>query len=157
MKPYKALVVPILSLLFLIQPIISLHAQTNAVLKKTHRAAQPQKPVGQLWTEIMAKRDAMAQTIAAKKLEPEVENLAQEIVGLANQLRDQSNHLETDKLVQLDKSVKEIQKLSAELDNLADANNQSGVEAGAKKLDEHLKSIAALYPKGTLPEKTTSK
>src|ERR1051325_11472122 len=130
---------------------VSQSPDTN--LPRVTKPPKPSKTLKQIWTEIMAKRDGMAKTIAAKRLEPEVETLATDIANLARQLPDRSRNLPPEKMDRLKKALQDIQQLSSDLDSTADKNDQAGTQAHARRLDQVLDSIAALYPTGALPER----
>ena len=128
------------------------HAEQKSLVVQDTSQDAP-KNLKETWSQIRRNQEALHKTITARKLEPEVENIAGEISRLARLLPDQSRNLDAQSLQGLDKAIKDINQLAADLDNTSDQNNQAGTEANARKLDEVLNAIAALYPKGALPEK----
>ena len=106
----------------------------------------------EIWVEILRAQDAMAKTITAKKL-GEVEISGFKIAGLAYRLPTLSEKLAPEKMASLKELIKKVQQIAGDLDNTGDSNNLPGTEANAKKMDDVLKEIRALYPEGTLPDK----
>ncbi len=135
---------------FLLVATIATWEPARAEEKRGHSA--PKESLQGVWTQVLKSHDEMGRLIAAKKL-GDVENPAFQIAGLVTRLPGLSEMLPADWMASLKQFIKDVQKLASDLDNTGDSNNLPGTQANAKKLDDVLKSIAELYPKGTLPER----
>ena len=101
--------------------------------------------VGGIWQEIQEHKEGLAKTIKDKKL-ADVHKVAFEIRDFAKALPEKSKDLPPEKLGRVQSSVKQIEKLAADLDSTGDAGDQAGTEANFKKLEGVLKLIEAQYP-----------
>lgn len=105
-----------------------------------------------VWGEVKEHEEALAKTIADKKLES-VHEIAFEIRDMVNALPDKSaKALDTAKLGKLKANAKFVAALAARLDESGDAKDQAATEANFKKLQDVLKAIEALYPPESLKD-----
>jgi hypothetical protein len=102
-----------------------------------------------VWSEILQRRQDMANLIDTRKL-ANVETPALQIANLAHRLPGLSGTLPADKLAALKRFIPQVLQLANDLDSTGDGGDLAGTNA--KKLDEVLQSIAALYPEGALPK-----
>ncbi len=100
--------------------------------------------IGGIWHEIQEHKEELGKIIKDKKL-ADVHKAAFKIRDYAKALPDKSKGLAAEKLTRVQSSVKQIEKLAADLDASGDAGDQAKTEANFKKLEGVLKLIEAQY------------
>lgn len=127
---------------------LSLYAAEKGHAEKKEKVKIP-GTLPAIWTAVQKERAALDAVIKAKNLK-DVHHHAFAIRDLVNAMPGKSKMLSADDKKKLDKGVKTVAKLAADLDDAGDSNNQAKTEAGQKKLETVLKAIEAVYPKGAL-------
>ena len=102
-----------------------------------------------IWKKVQVKEAYLDKTIRGKKMKV-VHEAAFAVRDQVKLLSAKSKALSPDSHAKLDKGVKTVSDLAAQLDEAGDLGKQAEAEALGKKMHIVLDAIAALYPAGAL-------
>ena len=126
-----------------------------ASVRGHEEGAEDKSPIpvtlGATWQAILKKQAELQGATASQSL-PTVHQMAFRLRDLCNTLPKKSPDLPSDKLARVNGAVKNIAKLTDELDKTGDAGNQAGTDANVKKLEGVLKLLASQYDAAKLAD-----